>query len=155
MYEFIDRPVSSLSAGAGLLTIAMRRWVKGVCLSKCTCGEIAAEFNTRGLEMALPHFHTMMMVLSRGAKMQLRFNWEGCETVSEHEAVILSLVCNIRKWPAQRARETAVFFSDEETLPYLVSAINSIARTMAASGEYEVEPSPQASGLAGRTGKTA
>lgn len=134
MYEFVDRPVTSLNRSGRLLVWAMRHWVRAAGTGRCPCGDVAPAFHKRGLMPSFPHFHIMMAVLNRESLMRLRFGAVGCERVSEHEALLISLVRAALDAPAARMRETVGMIVRAESVATLIIALTAVAQGLAEAG---------------------
>lgn len=92
MYDFIDRPVTSLNHGARLLLGAMRHWVGAVQAGRCPCRALGPLFNRPEVSAAFPPLHAMMATLNRHAVEKMSFGRVDCARVSEHEALVIALV---------------------------------------------------------------
>ncbi len=131
MYEFVDRPVTSLRRGGELVVWAMRHWVRAASTGRCPCGDVAPAFHKRDLMPAFPHFHMMMAVLNREAILQLRFGSVDCERVSEHEALLLSLLRAMHLTPGGQARATAALIVAPDSVTTLTIAMTALAQGLA------------------------
>jgi len=134
MYDLIDRPVKSLNLGGRLLLWAMRHWVKAAGAGRCPCGDIAAAFETYALMASLPHFHMLMAVLNREALTPLRFAAIDCARVSEHEALLVSLLRSVPRTPTETARDTMAMIVRPEAAATLLIALSALAQGMADAG---------------------
>lgn len=130
MYEFVDRPVTSLDHGGRFLVWSMRAWVKSMHDSRCPCTAIGPAFAKSKMVTGLPSFHTMMLIFNRDALETFRFCALECNRVSEHEALILSFVHGIRMSRPDMVRKTLALVVDEDAVPDLVAAIVALGRTM-------------------------
>ena len=128
MYEFVDRPVKSLRRGGELVIWAMRHWVSAAGKGRCPCGDVAPAFHKRDLMAAFPHFHMMMAVLNREAILQLRFGPIGCERVTEHEALLLSLLRAMHLNPGEQTRATAAMIVAPDSVTTLTIAMTAFAQ---------------------------
>lgn len=134
MYDFVDRPVSSLNRGGRMLVWAMRHWVKAASAGRCPCGDVAPAFHKSGLMPSFPHFHVMMAVLNREALERLRFCTVDCGRVGEHEALVLSLLRGVHAGPAERVRETAALIVAPDAVGTLIIALTALAHALAEAG---------------------
>lgn len=131
MYEFIDRPVTSLDRGGRFLIWATRSWVKSMHDARCPCTSIGPAFAQWKMIAGLPHFHMMMMILNRDALETFRFAQLQCNRIREHEALILSFVYGMRMSRPEAVRATLALVVDEDSITSLVTAVASLGRAMA------------------------
>ncbi len=131
MYDFVDRPVTSLNRGGRLLMWAMRHWVRAASAGRCPCGDVAPAFHKRDLMASFPHFHVMMAVFNSNAILKLRFGGVDCQRVSEHEALILSLVRSVQDVPLETTRGTAGMIVRPAAVGTLMIAMSALAQGLA------------------------
>lgn len=141
MYDFVDRPVTSLDHGGRFLVWSMRAWVKSMHHSRCPCTAIGPAFAKWKMIAGLPNFHMMMMIFNRDALETFRFCALECNRVSEHEALILSFVHGMRMSRPDAVRATLALVVDEDSITNLVTAVSSLGRAMADSGIFPDKPS--------------
>lgn len=96
MYEFVDRPVTSLDHGGRFLVWSMRSWVKAMGERSCPAGAIAPAFGQWRMLSGLQPFLRIMALFNRHGLENFQFCALPCNHVSEHEAIIVSLICNLR-----------------------------------------------------------
>jgi hypothetical protein len=60
--------------------------------------------------------------------------------VSEHEAIILSLLCSLRDERPLRLQATLAMLIDEDGIGDLIEALSLLGRAMAAAGIYPQRP---------------
>jgi hypothetical protein len=123
MYDFMDRRITELDLGAGLLVWSMRRWVMALHEQNCPCQAIGPVFMHRRITAALPYFHVMMMTFNREAREAFHFAPIGCPRISEHEALILSFICALRTSDISAFRKTMALVVHEGAVLRLVSAV--------------------------------
>lgn len=140
MYDFIDRPVTALNRGGRLLVWAMRHWVRAVQAGRCPCGDLRPTFESRALGAAYPHFHGMMAVLNRYATEQMRFGAVDCARVSEHEALVISMVRAAHDEEKLQAGETAALIVGRPHCPYLLAPMVALAQALAATNRLPATP---------------
>jgi hypothetical protein len=133
MYEFVDRPVTSLDHAGRFLVWSMRAWVKSMHDSRCPCTAIGPAFAKSKMIAGLPSFHRMMLIFNRNALETFRFCALECNRVSEHEALIVSFVHGMRMSRPDMVRKTLALVVEEDAVPPLVVAIVQLCRSMAAS----------------------
>lgn len=140
MYDFVDRPVTSLNRGGRMLVWAMRHWVRAVQTGRCPCGDIRPAFDGKALGAAFPHFHVMMAVLNRHAVEKLRFGPVDCERVSEHEALVMAMVCATRGPDPVRAERTASLIVDPAQVTHLLVPMVALAHALADANRLPAGP---------------
>jgi hypothetical protein len=136
MYDFVDRPVTSLDQGGRFLIWSMRAWVKSMHDSRCPCAAIGPAFAKSKMIAGLPSFHRMMLIFNRDALETFRFCALECNRISEHEALILSIVHGMRMARPDVVGETLVLVVEEHAVTDLVEAIVALGRSMAVSGIF-------------------
>lgn len=142
MYDFVDRPVASLNRGGRLLIWAMRHWVRAVQNARCPCSDVGPAFHKSDLMAGFPHFHVMMTMLNRHARETLRFGAVDCMRVSEHEAIIISMVRAMRDHPASQAERAAALIIGEDQVAHLLIPMSALARALE---DADFFPAPPAS----------
>ncbi|BAK65110.1 hypothetical protein SLG_04350 [Sphingobium sp. SYK-6] len=140
MYDFIDRPIARLDGGAALLIAAMRLWVRAAGEKRCPCRDVAGAFRAREHIAALPHFHVTMAMLNRDATESLGFGSVDYPLVSEHEALILSMVGSVVSRPADEACATMALIMAPDAVKPLFIAMSALARSLAKGGLLPVAP---------------
>ncbi|MGF7168753.1 hypothetical protein FHS91_000408 [Sphingobium xanthum] len=140
MYAFLDRPVQSLNRGGQLLIWAMRHWVRAASAGRCPCGDIGPAFHKWNLMAGFPHFHMMMALLNRNATEKLHFGTLECEHVTEHEALLLSLIRIAREAPSDQLRGMATAIVDESSVTPVLIAFAALAEAMVEVGLRPLPP---------------
>lgn len=140
MYDFIDRPVTALNRGGRLLVWAMRQWVQAAQAGRCPCGDLRPTFESRGLGAVYPHFHGMMAVLNRHAVETMRFGAVDCARVSEHEALVISLIRAAQGEEKLRVGETAALIVGRQQYPYLLGPMAALAQALADANRLPATP---------------
>jgi len=140
MYDFVDRPVTSLNRGGRLLIGAMRHWVRAVQAGRCPCGDVGPAFGKWNLMAGFPHFHDMMVALNQNALEKQRFGPVGCERVSEHEALIIAMIRALRSQPADQVAHTAALVVGEAQVSQLLVPMTALARTLADANIFPAAP---------------
>jgi hypothetical protein len=64
MYDFVDRPVSSLDEGGRFLIWVLRNWVRAMSERQCPAHAVAPARARWKMMGALPQFHHMLMALN-------------------------------------------------------------------------------------------
>ena len=150
MYDFIDRPVTDLDRGGRFLVWSTRSWVKAVGEKQCPASALAQAFDRWNMLHGLRPFMRMMA----------QFNWHGlenfqfcalqCNHVSEHEAIIISLVCSLRDDRPASVRQTLDLLVEEEAVGDLILSLSQFSRAMDSANIYPMRPSkPQFAGSTG------
>lgn len=120
MYDFLDRPVTSLDHGGRFLVWSTRSWVKAVSERKCPTSVIAGAFGKWDMLQGLQPFLRMMALFNRHGLENFQFCALQCNHVSEHEAIIISLVCALRDERPAALRETLDLLVEEEAVGDLI-----------------------------------
>lgn len=139
MYDFVDRPVTSLDHGGRFLVWSMRAWVKSMHDGRCPCTAIGPSFAKWNMIAGLSNFHKMMLIFNRFAMETFRFCSLNCNLVTEHEALILSVFQGTRMSRPDVVRATLELVVEEIALPDLVSVILSLGRRLIEAGFYSTE----------------
>lgn len=142
MYEFVDRPVTSLDRGGRFLIWSMRSWVKTMHDGRCPCTSVGPAFAQCKVIAGLPHFHMMMMIFNRDALETFHFAPLECNRVREHEALILSFVYGMRMSRPDAVRATLALVVNEDLITSLVTAVASLGQAMADSRIFPGLPDP-------------
>lgn len=140
MYDFVDRPVTSLDHGGRFLIWSMRSWVKSIHEGRCPCTAIGPAFSKWKMIAGLPHFQTMMLIFNRDARKTFSFGPLDCNRVREHEALIITLVCAMRAGRGGTVRATLALMVKEEVTTELMTAVAALARTMADANIFPGKP---------------
>ncbi|HZU65221.1 MAG TPA: hypothetical protein VFF98_16150 [Novosphingobium sp.] len=140
MYAFVDRPVTELDAGGRLLVWAMRLWVKAVGERKCPGNALAPAFAGLAVLPGLQPFMAMMALFNRHGLENFQFCALPCNHVSEHEALILTLVCTMPGATPKTARDTLELLVAEEAVAPLVDAVARLGKALGAVGMHPQLP---------------
>lgn len=136
MYEFLDRPVTSLDKGGRFLVWSMRNWVKAVDEKRCPASVIATAFGRWGMLSGLQPFLRVMALFNRHGLENFQFCALACNHISEHEALIISLVCSLRDRRPDSVRDTLVLLVEEEAIGHLIGSLSALGRAMDAASIY-------------------
>jgi hypothetical protein len=131
MYEFLDRPVTSLDPGGRFLIWAMRSWVKSMDDKRCPATTVGTAFAKWDMLTGLQPFLRMMALFNRHGLETFQFCPLRCNHVSEHEALILSLVIAHRDSQPETVRNTLALLAEEEAIGQLITAFSELGRSMA------------------------
>jgi hypothetical protein len=140
MYEFLDRPVTSLDHGGRFLVWSMRSWVAAAGAKTCPANRIAPAFAHWQMLSGFQPFLRMMALFNRYGLAELGFGALRCHRVSEHEAIILSLLCSLRDRRPAQVQATLVMLVDEDGIGDLIEALAQLGNAMAAAGIYPERP---------------
>jgi hypothetical protein len=140
MYQFIDRPVTSLDPGGRFLVWAMRSWVTAMAARTCPANALAGAFAKGKMIWGLQPFLRMMAQFNRHGLENFQFCALPCNHVSEHEAIIVSLVCALRDERPERVTDTLARLVEEECIGDQLTAICALARSLDAAGLYPAPP---------------
>lgn len=130
MYEFIDRPVTSLDHGGRFLVWAMRTWVSSMNKRECPANAVAPGFGGLGLLAGLHPFLQMMALFNRHALQNLAFCSPACDHVSEHEAIILGLVSEGPGSAARTLPRTLALLIEEDHITDMLLALTRLGATL-------------------------
>jgi len=122
MYDFVDRRVTALDPGSRFLVWSMRLWVTAIGLGQCPTPAVAPAFARWRAIGALPAFMKAMALLNRDAMETFHFRPLACECVSEHEAIILSVIRSMHEGRYIDATETLALLVTCDSLGELVEA---------------------------------
>lgn len=142
MYDFLDRPVTDLDQGGRFLIWSMRNWVKAVAERKCPASVIARAFAKWNMLHGLQPFLRMMAQFNRHGLENFQFCALQCNHVSEHEAIIISLVCSLRDDRPDAVRKILDLLVEEEAVGDVILALSSLGRSMDKAEIYPTRPSP-------------
>ncbi len=140
MYEFVDRPVTGLNHGGRFLVWSMRTWVGAAGAKTCPGSRLAPAFSHWNMLAGLQPFLRMMALFSVHGLSDIGFCGLHCNHISEHEALIMSLVCSLRDGRPERLQETLALLVDGEGIGDLIGALSSLGRAMDAAGIYPDRP---------------
>lgn len=134
MYEFLDRPVSTLDPGGRFLVWSMRSWVKAMGERACSVNAIAPVFGRWNVIAGLQPFLRVMTLLNRHGLETFQFCAPQCNHVSEHEAMLLRLICASREARPQALRDTLAMLIEEEGIGDIFVALSDLSQALAKSG---------------------
>ena len=140
MYEFIDRPVTTLDHGGRFLVWSMRSWVKSMHGCRCPCNAIGPAFAKWNMIAGLQHFHMMMTMFNREALESFYFGPLECNRVREHEALIVNMIQEMRADRAAGVRATLKLLVQEDAVVNLMTAIAALSHAMAEAGIVPGKP---------------
>ena len=130
MYDFVDRPVTGLDRGARFLIWSMRRWMSAMGERRCPGGVLAGPFVRWNMTAGLHPFLRMMALFNHNGLETFQFCTLACNHVSEHEAIILSLICGLRDQRPEVVRDTLAMLIDENSVGELLVALAALGRAM-------------------------
>lgn len=143
MYDFLDRPVTSLDHGGRFLVWSARSWVKAVGDKKCPASVIAGAFRKWNMLPGLNPFLRMMALFNRHGLENFQFCALACNHVSEHEAIIISLIVSMREGRPEAVRKTIGLLVDEDGIGEVIAALSALGRAMDAAAIYPGLPVEQ------------
>ena len=146
MYEFLDRPVTGLDQGGRFLVWSMRTWVSTMGEGQCPVSAIAPAFARWGMMGGLAPFHKAMLTFNRDGREKFGFCALACNHISEHEAIILSLVCALCGDRPHRVRDTLALLVDEDGIADALGALAALGRAMDEAGIYPARMSREPPG---------
>lgn len=134
MYEYVDRPVTSLDPGSRLLVWLMRNWVRSVHARRCPCTAIGTTFVQYDMPDALPHFQMMMLTINREASEKFGFGDVHCNHVLEHEALLISLMQRVPQSSPDAMRTMLGVVVAQDAVATLYLAMSAFADEMVNAG---------------------
>ena len=140
MYQFVDRPLTSLDEGCQFLVWSMRGWVTGLGQGRGPAQLLGPAFARRGIIGALQPFHRTMLMLNRDALETLRFCPVACPRVSEHEAILLETLTSLRERGPAQTRATLDLLVAEETVGDMLESLSRLGAAMAIAGIFPCAP---------------
>lgn len=146
MYQFVDRDLDSLDAGCRFLVWSMRAWVTSMGERTCPAQALAPAFAKWRMIGGLQPFHRTMLLLNRDALETLGFAPLACRHVSEHEALILSLVVTLRENNAAAAQGTLAMMVQDDAVGDLLEGLCRLGATMAIAGIFPGDAVPAREG---------
>lgn len=144
MYDFLDRPVTSLDPGGRFLVWSMRSWVKAMGDRMCPATVIGGAFAKWNMIRGLQPFLKMMTIFNRTGLETFHFCALPCNHVSEHEAIILSLVCSLRDSRPDCVRDTLALLVEEESIGDVIDAIGALGDAMTHASIFPLRAAPAA-----------
>ncbi len=136
MYQFVDRDLDHVDSGSRFLVWSMRAWVTAMTHRTCPAHALAPAFARWRMIGGLQAFHRTMLMFNRDALETLAMSPLSCGYVSEHEALILSLIVALSHGEAARARETLELMVQEEAVGDLLESLSTLGATMALAGIF-------------------
>lgn len=146
MYEFVDRPVTSLDHGGRFLVWSMRSWVKAMGNRTCPAGAIAPAFAQWRMLPGLQPFLRVMALFNHKGLENFQFCALPCNHISEHEAIIVSLLCALRDSRPDAVQGTLAFLVEEEAIGDCLASLSALGRAMDTAAIYPVRAAAQPDG---------
>jgi len=140
MYKWVDQPYITLEPRARFLVWAMRRWWHDNATVGCGSREVGPAFHCYGRIAALPHFQIMMLALRDTLIEPFRTGWT---EVSEHEAIVLSLLAGAANSGSELDAERLAGFVTPQGAQRLAGAIAGLADKLAPQSFQAWNPSHQ------------
>lgn len=140
MYEFLDRPVTSLDHGGRFLIWSMRSWVKAMGERQCPGSTLGSAFARWNMIAGLQPFLRMMALFNRNGLETFQFCALACNHVSEHEAIILSLMCSLRDSRPDALRDTLALLIEEDSIGDLIASLSALGRMMDEAAIFPARP---------------
>lgn len=140
MYDFLDRPVTGLDHGGRFLIWSMRSWVKAMGERQCPGGVLGAAFAHWHMIAGLQPFLRAMALFNRHGLATFQFCALACNHVSEHEAIILSLVCDLHDARPEALRDTLALLVEEDSIGELIAALSALGRCLDAATLFPARP---------------
>lgn len=139
MYQYVDRQLSSLDGGCRFLVWSMRAWVTTIAKRRCPAEALAPVFAKWRMIGALQPFHRMMILLNRDALETFRFCPMACDRVSEHEALVVTMIESLGQGSPVRARQTLDLMLAEDSVGDMLDTLSKLGAAMAIAGIFPGE----------------
>ena len=136
MYDFLDRPVTGLDQGGRFLIWSMRSWVKAMGERQCPGSVLGSAFARWNMIAGLQPFLRMMALFNRNGLETFHFCALPCNHVSEHEAIIVSLVCALREGRPDSLRDTLALLVDEDSIGEVIASLTGLGDSMEAAAIF-------------------
>lgn len=140
MYEFVDRPVTSLDHGGRFLVWSMRSWVRAMGDKRCPGEVMAAAFAKWNMTLGLQSFLRVMALFNRHGLETFGFCQLQCNHISEHEAIIISMVCSLRDSRPEAVRGVVEQLIDEDFVDHFIGAMSALGRSMDQASIFPSRP---------------
>ncbi|HEX7857213.1 MAG TPA: hypothetical protein VF503_26325 [Sphingobium sp.] len=140
MYDFVDRPVTSLDDGGRFLLWTLRNWVKALSEGHCAAAAVGPAFAKWHMMSAFPPFHRMLTILNVHGLGTISIAPLECRRVSEHEAIFLSLISSLEERRPSSLRDTVAMLVDEAHVGSVLASISSLGGAMLEAGIFPRKP---------------
>ncbi|MFY7838167.1 MAG: hypothetical protein ACOVQ0_18000 [Novosphingobium sp.] len=140
MYQFLDSPVTSLGKGGQLTVWAARTWILAMGERRCPASATAPGFAANSALSALQPFLQVMNLLNRHGLETFQFCALACNHISEHEAIILSLLDDVTGAAGDGARATLDLLVEAEACDAIEAAFGQWAAAFRRAGHTIAAP---------------
>jgi len=140
MYDFIDRPLTSLDHGGRFLLWTLRNWVKALTDGRCPAAAVGPTFAKWNMMSGFPPFHRMLTILNIHGLDTLSVAPLECRCVAEHEALFLSLVSALEDRRPAALRDTVAMLVEEEQVGSVLASISALGGAMMDTGIFPRRP---------------
>lgn len=140
MYQYVDRPLSTLDEGCRFLVWSMRAWVTAIGHQRCPAQLLAPAFARWRMIGGLQPFHRAMVLFNREALETFAFCPMACDHASEHEAMILELVTSLRDRGAVATRDTLELLVNEDAVGDVLETLSRLGAALAIAGIFPGVP---------------
>ena len=130
MYEFVDRPITSLDKGCRFLIWSMRSWILVASHRECPGPTLAPAFAQWNIIGGLQPFLRLMITLNRESLETVRFCSLNCNRVSEHEAILLNIFVELAEGQRVRARDTMALLVNDDAVGDLLGAMMDLSASL-------------------------
>lgn len=130
MYEFVDRPVTSLDKGCRFLIWSMRSWILVTSHRECPGQTLAPAFAQWNMIGGLQPFLRLMITLNRDSLETIRFCSLNCNHISEDEAILLSVFVDLADGQSVRVRDTISLVVSEDAVGDLLGAATGLSASL-------------------------
>lgn len=140
MYDFVDRPIASLDHGGRFLLWTLRNWVKALSDGRCSAAAIGPAFAKWNIMAAFPAFHRMLTILNAYGRETISVAPVECQCVSEHEAILLSLVHSLEERRPTALHDTVALLVEEPYIGSVLASISTLGGAMLEAGIFPQKP---------------
>src|SRR5690606_21943291 len=107
----------------------------------CPAALIAPAFAKWRMLGGVQPFHRAMLLLNRDALEPVNFCAMRCNQISEHEALIISMICTLGDRGPRDVRDTLALMVEEDSIGDLLGALSALATAMDGAAILPVRPS--------------
>jgi hypothetical protein len=140
MYDFVDRPLSSLDRGGRFLTWTLRNWVRALSDGKCPAAAVGPAFANWSMVGGFPPFHRLLMLFNAHGLHTFRVAPAECPCVAEDEAVFLSLVNGLQHMKPAVSRDTLALLVEEAHIGAAFEALSLLGAAMHQASLFPGKP---------------
>ncbi|WP_157220191.1 hypothetical protein [Flavisphingomonas formosensis] len=141
MYAYVDRPIDTLCNGSRFLLWAMRGWTNAIENRTCPPVALAPGFSSMGLMLMIQDFHLAMALINKDGLARMVLAPMPHRRITEDEAVLLALWCELTLDRRARVRETLALLVEEDSVALVERAMTDAVAKLKAAGLAPSDPS--------------